>query len=125
MKFASAQEGGQGVPPGIYKAVFEGVTPQPENVEKGYKAGHRFGFKVAEGPHLGATPSRVLGGDRPKRTNGRWNNLGVFLSELTGVPLTAGVEYDVEPCIGKTYTIVVKQGAEGGGTRVEAVMPVQ
>lgn len=119
-----AQEGGQGVPVGIYQnAIFDGIEVVPANIEKGYKPGYRFKFKVAEGPHAGAIASRVVGGDAPKRVNGRWNNLAKILSEMTGQPLALGVDYDIEPLVGKAFTVVVKQG-EGGGTRVDAVMRV-
>ena len=117
MKF-TVQESGQGVPVGLYQAVFEGIEDVPENVEKGYKSGFKFKFKVLDKEHEGAIASRILGGTRPTTKNG----LGKFLAEMTGVPLANGVDYDVEPCLGKPFTIVVKAG-ESGGTRVDTVIP--
>lgn len=108
---------GQSVPPGIYQgAIFKGVEPVPANVEKGFKAAFRFSFKTADG----GDASRIPGGEYPTTKNG----LGKFLNELTGIPLTAGANYDevVPKLIGKPFTIVVKQGP-GGGSRVETVVP--
>ena len=115
-KFKVSDTGG--VPIGIYNdAIFDGIEPVPANIEKGYKPGFRFKFKVTEGPHAGAVASRVVGGVNPTTRNA----LGKLLSEVTGVPLADGVDYDIEPCIGKKFTIVVKQ-SDGGGTRVDTVM---
>ena len=123
--FGSVTESGNGqsVPPGIYQgAIFTGAEPVPANVEKGYKPGFRFSFRIAEGPHAGAIASRIPGGEKPTTKNG----LGKFLSEMTSIPLTAGATFDeaFQAAIGKPYTIVVKQGP-GGGTRVETAMPMK
>jgi hypothetical protein len=117
-KFTVKDSGG--VPAGIYKnAIFEGIEPVPANLEKDYKPAYKFTFKIVEGPHAGALATRVPGGERPTTRNG----LGKFLSEMTGQPLANGVDYDVEPLIGKPFTLVVKQ-SDGGGTRVDTVMRV-
>ncbi len=108
----------QGVPVGIYQnAIFEGVEAVPANLEKGFKPGWRFKFKIMEGPHAGAIATRIPGGESPTTRNG----LGKFLAEMTGIPCTNGVDYDVEPLIGKPFTVVVKQ-TDSGGTRVDTVM---
>jgi hypothetical protein len=119
MKFTVQDSGG--VPPNIYtNAIFDGIDVVPANVEKGYKPGFRFKFKITEGPHAGAIASRIPGGERPTTRNG----LGRFLAELTGVALADGVNYDIEPLIGQKFTIVVKQ-SDGGGTRVDTVIPIK
>ena len=110
-----------GVPVGIYSAaIFDGIEQVPANVEKGYKPGFRFKFRITEGKFTGAIASRIPGGQSPTTRNG----LGKFLAEMTGQPLADGVRYDIKPLIGKPYTIVVK-ATDSGGTRVDTVMPVK
>lgn len=110
-----------GVPVGIYSnAILEKIEPVPANVEKGYKPGFRFDFKITEGEHAGSVASRIPNGEQPTDKNA----LGRFLSEITGIALAEDVDFSegAREAIGKKFTIVVKQG-QGGGTRVETVMP--
>jgi hypothetical protein len=118
--FGPVQKGGSSVPPGIYKAEFLGIDAVPENVEKGFKAGFCFKFKVLEGPQSGETAQRIMAGPKPTLRNG----LGKFLSEMTGIAVAEGVDYETDPLIGKPFTIVVKAG-EQSGTRVDTVMAIK
>lgn len=124
MMFGKVQEGGKGVPPGIYKASFTSVEPTPAKVVNGKElpAAFKFSFTVLEGEYAKAIASRIPSGDVPKTTNG----LGKFLAELTGITLAPGVDYDeaIKPCYDKPYTIVVK-ATENGGTRVDTVMSIK
>lgn len=112
--------GSKGVPPNIYRGELLGVEPVPENKEKGYKPGYMFKFKILEGEHAGSTTTRICGGTVPKVGT----MLGKFLSEITGLPLVLGTDFDAafQQSIGKPYTVVVKQ-TDSGGTRVDTVMP--
>lgn len=122
--FGKVKESGQGVPPGIYTGILEGVEPVPASQKDGMelKAAFKFTFKVTEGEHAGSPTSRIPSGESPTTKNG----LGRFLGELTGVAPTAGVDYDAEigKCYGQKYTLVVKEGPKGG-TRVDTVMRIK
>src|SRR5262245_1403211 len=107
-----------GVPAGSYTGTFAGVEPQPENKEKGYPAGVRWKFTIDAGPHAGQTAGRVTGGT-PSPKNG----CGKLLSGLVGRGLKEGEQIDPGEFVGRRYMLVVAAGP-GGGTRVEAVVPM-
>jgi hypothetical protein len=107
-----------GVPVGNYTAVFQGVEPQPENKEKGYAAGVRWKFQVDAGPCAGQAATRITGA-APSPKNG----CGKMLSGVLGRALKEGEQIDPAAFVGKRFMIVVAAG-QGGGTRVEAVVPL-
>jgi len=113
MQFTVADNAGP--PPGIYKAVFQGVvqTDHPE-----YGAGARFDFKVAGGEHDGKIASRT-GKPQPSPKNAT----GRLLAGLLGGQVQPGQTVSLAACIGKNYTIVVGLAPSGNATRVESVMP--
>ena len=106
-----------GVPVDNYTATFAGVEAQPANPEKGYAPGLRWKFTVEQGPFQGQTASRVTGAS-PSPKNG----CGKILAGLLGRALKEGERIDITQYVGKRYLIVVAP-AQGGGTRVEAVVP--
>jgi hypothetical protein len=116
MAFFTVSSGG--IPVGNYTGTFAGVEPTPANPEKGYGVGVRFKFTIDAGPHAGQPASRVTG-PTPSPKNG----CGKMLSGLTGRALKEGEQIDPDQYVGKRYMIVVAAG-QGGGTRVEAVIPV-
>ena len=127
--FGPVTDSGQGVPAGIYTGTFEKVEPAPAKVHEGkeLKPGFSFKFLVTEDPshngqYVGSTTGRIPSGEKPTLKNG----LGKFLSELTGLALAPGVDYDAEigRCFKQKYTLVVKEGPNGG-TRVEMVIPLK
>jgi hypothetical protein len=107
-----------GVPAGSYTGTFAGVEAQPENKEKGYPPGIRWKFTVDAGPYAGQATSRVTG-PSPSPVNG----CGKMLSGLLGRGLSPGEQIDPDSFVGQRYMLVVA-AAPGGGTRVEAVVPV-
>jgi hypothetical protein len=107
-----------GVPAGSYTGTFAGVEPQPENKERGYPAGLRWIFKVDSGPQAGQTASRITGSTPSPK-----NSCGKLLSGLIGRALKEGEQLDPDQWIGKRYMLVVA-ASQGGGTRVEAIVPM-
>ena len=107
-----------GVPAGSYTGTFAGIEVQPENKEKGYGPGTRWKFTIDAGPCAGQTASRVTG-STPSPKNGA----GKILAGLIGRALKEGEQIDPEQFVGKRFMIVVAAG-QGGGTRVEAVVPM-
>jgi hypothetical protein len=105
--------GADAVPPGIYKASFVGVMPT-QHAE--YGDGLRFDWKVSSGEHAGKTVSRTC---KPQPTAA--NVTGKLIAGLRGEQLRAGERLSLASCIGREYTIVVSQGANGTSTRVESV----
>jgi hypothetical protein len=105
------------IPVGQYRATFEGVEEQPANVQKGYAAGLRWKFKVVSGPHAGLATSRVTGA-----TPSPANACGKILSGLVGRAIKEEEEFDPDQYRGRKYLVIV-EAAQGGGTRVAAVVP--
>lgn len=106
-----------GVPVGNYSGSFAGVETTPANTEKGYPPGLRWKWVVGAGPCAGQSVSRVTGtAPSPK------NSCGKILSGLLGRALKEGEAIDPDHYLGKQYLLVVAPG-QGGGTRVEAVLP--
>jgi hypothetical protein len=116
MAFLTVSSGG--VPAGSYTGTFAGIEPQPENKEKGYGAGIRWKFTVDAGPYVGQTTSRVTGATPSPK-----NACGKMLSGLVGRALKEGEQIDPDTFLGKKYMLVVGV-AQGGGTRIEAIVPV-
>jgi hypothetical protein len=107
-----------GVPAGSYTGTFAGIETQPENKERGYPAGLRWKFTVDTGAYAGQTASRITGSTPSPK-----NSCGKMLSGLIGRALKEGEQIDPDDRIGKRYMLVVAAG-QGGGTRVEAIVPV-
>jgi hypothetical protein len=107
-----------GLPAGNYTGTFAGVEMTPADPAKGYGPGIRFKFTVDAGPLSGQSTSRVTG-----TTPSPKNACGKMLTGLIGRALTEGEQVDPDQFVGKRYMIVVAAG-QGGGTRVEAVVPM-
>jgi hypothetical protein len=107
-----------GVPAGSYTGSFAGIETQPEDKERGYAAGVRWKFTVNTGPYAGQSVSRITGATPSPK-----NSCGKILAGLVGRPLKEGEQIDVNTFVGKPYMLVVAAG-QGGGTRVEAVVPM-
>jgi hypothetical protein len=107
-----------GVPAGSYTGTFAGTEIQPENKEKGYSVGTRWKFTIDAGPYAGQTTSRITGSTASSK-----NSCGKMLAGLLGRALKEGEQIDPEQFVGKRFMIVVAAG-QGGGTRVEAVVPM-
>jgi hypothetical protein len=107
-----------GVPAGNYTGSFVGVEPAPPNTEKGYGPGVRWKFRIDAGPHSGQTTSRITGPE-PSPLNA----CGKMLAGLAGRPIQPGDQIDPEQYLHKRYMIVVA-ASQGGGTRVDTIIPV-
>lgn len=107
-----------GVPAGNYTATFAGVEVQPENRERGYPPGVRWKFQIEAGPFAGQMASRITGSQSSPT-----NACGKMLCGLVGRPVNEGEQLDPDTYIGQRYMLVVAAGL-GGGTRVEAIMPM-
>ncbi len=110
MEFCVADSSGP--PPGVYRAVFQGVT-RTEHPE--YGAGARFDFKVVGGEHDGRTASRT-----GKPTPSAKNATGRLMAGLLGRAIQPGEKVSLAPLVGKTFTIVVAAAPNGTSTRVES-----
>jgi hypothetical protein len=110
--------GSGGLPVGNYTALFAGIEPQPENKEKGYAAGLRWKFTVDAGPCKDQTASRITGTAPTTK-----NSCGKMLAGLLGRAVAEKEQIDPDIFVGKKYMIVVA-AAQGGGTRVEAIVPI-
>jgi hypothetical protein len=106
------------VPAGSYTGTFAGVEAQPEDKERGYAPGVRWKFTINSGPYAGQSVSRITGAT-PSPKNG----CGKILAGLVGRALKEGEQIDPDEFIGKAYMLVVA-ASQGGGTRVEAVVPM-
>lgn len=100
-----------GVPVGSYLGRFVGV----EATTNDYGDGLTWRWEIIGGPHAGHKVSRIT-----TTTPTTKNACGKILSGLIGRALTAGEQFDVASCVGKTYLLCVTEG-ERGGTRVESV----
>ena len=107
-----------GVPAGSYTGTFAGTEIQPENKEKGYGVGTRWKFTIDAGPYAGQATSRITGNTPTPK-----NACGKMLAGLIGRALKEGEQIDPDQFIGKRYMLVVAAGP-GGGTRVEAIVPM-
>jgi hypothetical protein len=103
-----------GLPPGTYMAKFSRVEAT-RHAEFG--DGMRWVFGVAQGPLTGQETSRVTGPTPTAR-----NGCGRILAGIVGRELQPGETIDPASYIGRDYIVVV-QSAEGGGSRVETVVP--
>jgi hypothetical protein len=110
--------GAGGIPVGSYTATFSGIEAQPANTEKGYGAGIRWKFAIDAGQYSGQSASRITGSSPTPK-----NGCGKMLGGLIGRALKEGEQIDPDSFIGKRYMLVVA-ASQGGGTRVEAVVPV-
>lgn len=102
-----------GVPAGSYLAKFLGY----ESTTTEFGDCLRWQFEVVNGQHTGSRTSRITGLSPTTK-----NACGRVLSGITGKPLTAGEDIDLESFIGRTYWIVVVN-TDSGGTKVESVSP--
>lgn len=106
---------GEGVPPGVYPALYDGHD-EGEN-DKGPFV--RFWFVVESGTHAGQKTSCMA----DKRKPSPKNKLGRTLNGLALKTLAPGERFHPDQVKGKRYTIVVDKGLNGGGTRVEKILP--
>jgi hypothetical protein len=118
MEFDWSMGTGEGVPPGVYLAEYVGHEPGENENGRFF----RFGFKVLAGPQAGQKTSCMAdAGRRPSPKN----KLGRVLNGLAGRTLAGGESFHPDLAKGKSYTIVVTQGPNGGGTRVDNILPSQ
>jgi len=103
-------------PAGVYKARFTGVE---EMTHAEYGDGLRFDFEIVDGPNKGKRTCRITSADPTPR-----NAAGRMLSDLAGVAPSNGVSINLDDCVGREYTIVVREG-ESGRTRVESACAVK
>lgn len=109
-----------GVPAGMYpQAILIGVHEQPADPVRGYEAGVRWVFEIANGPYRGLKTGRITGRNPTPR-----NACGRMLAGLTGQPLDMSGDTDLGQLIGRPYAVVVA-GTESGGTRVESASILQ
>jgi hypothetical protein len=107
-----------GVPAGSYTGTFVGVEATEANPEKGFGPGIRWKFQIDAGAYAGQTVSRITG-----NTPSPKNACGMMLTGLMGRPIKEGEQIDPDTFRGKRYMIVVT-ASQGGGTRVEAIVPM-
>jgi hypothetical protein len=100
-----------GVPVGSYLGRFVGV----EKVTNDFGDGLAWRWEIVGGPHAGQRVGRITTAQPTTK-----NVCGKILAGLIGKPLSAGEQFDLDGCVGKTYLLVVAEG-ERGGTRVESV----
>jgi hypothetical protein len=103
-------------PVGVYTARFNGVE---EMTHPEYGPGLRFDFEISEGPHKGKRTCRITSADPTPR-----NVAGRILADLAGVAPSNGLSINLDDCVGREYTIVVREG-ESGRTRVESACAVK
>ena len=106
---------GGGPPAGFYKGNFLNV----ESTEhKEFGEGLKFVFEIAEGDHKGEQATRITSASpTPKNAAGR------MIAGITGESLTAGMNVDLTPFVGKPYLLQVEETANGNGTRISTCMP--
>jgi hypothetical protein len=105
------------VPPGFYRATFEGVAetePHPE-----FGRGVKFTWRVTGGDHDGSIVSSICGLEKPPTPK---NRLGRTLGGLLGSPVVPGARVDCSQFHGRTYMIAVEQAPNGTGTRVGTIV---
>jgi len=110
MEFVYADSSGP--PPGIYDAIFQGVT---KTHHEEYGDGARFDFKIVGGEHDGKIASRTC---KPQPT--AKNATGRLMAGLLGAAAKPGEKVSLAACVGRVYTIVVGTASNGTSTRVES-----
>lgn len=99
------------VPAGVYRCGFVGL----EEAETEFGSKYRWIFEVLDGPHAGKQTS----GFSSREPNAR-NKCGTFLCALVGKPPTVDTEIDPYACIGRTYSVVVRDTEGGKQTTVDS-----
>ena len=105
-----------GVPAGCYKARFQDVSRVPLN--DGF--GVRLQFTPIDGPYAGCSAKRLV-----PEIACPTNATGRLIGGLTGVAVVPKTVVDVEPCLGRIYTIEIEETPDGASTRVVNVSPVE
>lgn len=103
---------GSGVPTGSYNAVFVGIDPYNENLEKGYGEGVLLRFKISSGEHKDSEATRVC-----SRKFSSKATLPKFAKALRGKDFEAGEKFDFADYIGTKGMIIVEE-TDSGSTRV-------
>jgi len=110
--------GSGSVPPGTYVAVFAGVEEQPADAQRGYGPGLRWKWTIeTPAEYAGQTASRITG---PSPTT--QNTCGQILGGVVGKPVAAGETVDPMAYVGRRYTLLIANGKQGTGTRVETAI---
>jgi hypothetical protein len=103
---------GSGPPVGSYKAVLESLQTTSHQE---YGDGLRISWQVTEGVCAGMIATRTCN-LFPTPTN----MTGKLMAGLLGRQIKPGEKISLEPCIGRSYMIVVGLGRNGQSTRVES-----
>ena len=98
------------VEPGAYQGKFLGTT---ETSHDDYGDGARWDFEIVDGKYAGATVSRTT-----KTVASGQNSCGAFCEMVSGLPLEAAAEHDIDEWSGQLGTIVVEPSPAGDGVRV-------
>jgi hypothetical protein len=102
-----------GCPAGHYTASFVDAREMPPS-DKGFDPAMRLVWQVNDGSDAdGVEATRIC----PIQATGR-NITGKLLVGLLGRPLEVGEDWDLSPCIGQDYLIVVEENESRTGTRV-------
>jgi hypothetical protein len=99
------------VPPGSYRATFEGVE---ETTHEKYGEGLLWTWEITKGPYRG---QKVMRTTKPEAT--AKNSTGKFLQMLTGQSLEKSASLDVDDFEGAECHVIVNYG-ESGTSRVES-----
>lgn len=113
MEFVIQESGGDGVPPGTYKASFSDFNAE---LETSNGKAIRWAFKTDDG----RTVSGISDRESPPTTK---NKTGRWLAAISGKPLAAGTSVDPSEHIGKQYLLIVSDGGNGRG-RLETFSPI-
>jgi hypothetical protein len=107
---------GSGPPVGSYKAVLDAIQ---NTTHQEFGDGLRFSWRVTEGVCAGLIATRTCG-LFPTPTNAA----GKLMAGLLGRQIRPGERISLEPCLGRSYMIVVGLGRNGQSTRVESCVPL-
>ena len=101
--------GSGGLPAGAYSAVFVGVEPYLENVEK-YGPGVSLKFRVTAGPNANEEATRICSAKLTPKSA-----LGKLAVAIKGGPVMAGERFNFANYVGTQGTILVEATDSGGG----------
>ena len=109
----SGKVGIAGAPPGPHVARFidcEEVEPNERAIAEDWAPSMKLIWQI---DGLGVQASRIV----PQKPTSS-NIAGKLVGALLDRPLGVNEEYDLSPCVGKEYNIVVEEATSGKGTRV-------
>jgi hypothetical protein len=109
----SGKVGIAGAPPGPHVARFldcEEVEPNERAIAEDWAPSMKLIWQI---DGLGVQASRIV----PQKPTSS-NIAGKLVGALLDRPLGVNEDYDLTPCVGKEYNIVVEEATSGKGTRV-------